>query len=172
MIDVKQMKKFVTIIACDIASCQCVFMLVSGVNIPNLNFGVQIHSVKQPFKFNSVGSGNMSHCWTSDFDDHFNHGFVILKDAQHRTKLRKLRVRRDTVSIAQTKIVVLIWNVGCVLVCLLDVCYATSFLVLDLWCCWVRLVKNDTLLPPNPKDQELEFHPCLNLHREKLFHLQ
>ena len=62
-----------------------------------------------------MGSGRMSHCWTSAFDDHVNHGFVILKDILHRTKSRKLRVRRDVVSIAQIKIVVLGWNIGLVL---------------------------------------------------------
>ena len=45
----------------------------------------------------------MSHRWTSTFDHHFNHGFVILKDVQHRTKSRKLRIRRDVVNIAQIK---------------------------------------------------------------------
>ena len=59
------------------------------------------------FKSNSVGSGYMSHCWTSAFDDHFNHGFVILKNVEHRRKSRKLRVRRHTVNIVQIKIVVL-----------------------------------------------------------------
>ena len=44
-------------------------------------------------KCDSVGSGYMPHCWTSAFDDHSNHGNVILKDVQHRTKSRKLRVR-------------------------------------------------------------------------------
>ena len=57
----------------------------------------------------------MSHCWTSAFDDHFNHGFVILKDVQHRTKSRKLRVLRHRVNIDQIKIVVLGWNLGLVL---------------------------------------------------------
>ena len=45
-------------------------------------------------------------------------------------------------------------------------CHATSFLVLDLWFSLIR--KSDKLLLPNPRDQELEFHPCVNLHREKL----
>ena len=63
------------------------------VDILDLNLGVLIDSIKQPIKSNTVGSGYMSHSWTSAFDDHFNHGFVILKDVQHRTKPRKLRVR-------------------------------------------------------------------------------
>ena len=57
----------------------------------------------------------MSHCGTSALDDHFNHGFVILEDVQHRTKSRKLRVRRHTVNIVQIKIVALGWNLGFVL---------------------------------------------------------
>ena len=51
----------------------------------------------------------------SAFDDHFNHCFAILKNVQHRTKSRKLRVRRDMVNIAQIKIVVLGWKLGLVL---------------------------------------------------------
>ena len=95
--------------------CQYVCKLVFGVDILDLNFGVQTNSVKQPIKSNSVGSGYMSHCWTSAFDDHFNNGCDILKDVQHRTKSRKLRVRRDTVNIVQIKVVVLGWNLGFVL---------------------------------------------------------
>ena len=115
MADVKQMKKIVPLIACEIPFCQYDCKLVFGVDILDLKLGVQIDSVRQPIKSNSVGSGNMSHCWTSAFDDHFNHGFVILKDVQHRTKSRKLCVRRHTVNIVQIKIVVLGWNLGFVL---------------------------------------------------------
>ena len=57
----------------------------------------------------------MSHCWTSAFDYHLNHGFSVLKDVQHGTKSRKLRIRRDVVNIAQIKIVLLGWNLGLVL---------------------------------------------------------
>ena len=38
--------------------------LVFGVIVFDLNFGVQINSIEQPIKSNSVGSGNMSHCGT------------------------------------------------------------------------------------------------------------
>ena len=86
-----------------------------GVDILDLNNGVQINSVKQPIMSNSVGSGHMSHCWTSAFDDHFNHGFVILKFEKHSAKSGKLRVRRHRVNFVQIKIVVLGWNLGFVL---------------------------------------------------------
>ena len=54
--------------------------LVFGVDVFDLDFGVQINSIEQPIKSNSVGSGNMSHCRTSDFDDHLDNCFVIFKD--------------------------------------------------------------------------------------------
>ena len=115
MADVKQMKKIVPLIACEISFCQYLCKLVFGVDILDLILVVQINSVKQPIKSNSVGSGYMSHSWTSAIDDHFDHDFVILKDVRHRTKSRKLRVRRHTVNIVQIKIVVLGWNLGFVL---------------------------------------------------------
>ena len=109
MADVEQMKKIVPLISCELPFCQYVCKLVFGVDILLVS---QINSVKQA---TFVGSGYMSHCWTSAFDDHFNHGFVILKDVQHRTKSRKLRVRRDVANIAQIKIVEMNWNLGLVL---------------------------------------------------------
>ena len=52
--------------------CQYVCKLVFGVDILDMNFGAQISSVET---FNleqlSVDSGYVSHCRTSDFDDHF-----------------------------------------------------------------------------------------------------
>ena len=46
---------------------QHVCELVLGVNVFDLDLGVQIDSIKQPIKSNSVGSGNMSHCGASSF---------------------------------------------------------------------------------------------------------
>ena len=115
MADVTQMEKIVPLITCEILFCQYVCKLVFVVDILGLNLGVQINSVKQPIKSKSVGSGYMSHCWTSAFDDRFNHGFDILNDVQHRTKSGKLRVRRYIVNIVQIKNVVLGWNLGLVL---------------------------------------------------------
>ena len=45
--------------------------LVLGVNICDLDLGAQIDSIKQAFKRNAVGSGHVSHHWTSAFDEHF-----------------------------------------------------------------------------------------------------
>ena len=59
---------------------------VFGVDILDLTFGMQ-----------------MSRCWTSAFDDHFDHCFAVLKDVEHRNELRRLRVRRKTIDITQFK---------------------------------------------------------------------
>ena len=87
MADVKQMKKIIPLIAGEILLCQYVCKLVFGVNIFDLNLRIQIDSVKKPVKCNSKGSGHMSHCWTSAFNDHFDHCFIVFKDEEHRTKM-------------------------------------------------------------------------------------
>ena len=53
-----------------------------GVDVFNLDFGVQINWIEQPIKSNSVSSGNMSHCKTSSFNDHLDHNFIVLKHMQ------------------------------------------------------------------------------------------
>ena len=53
-----------------------------GVDVFDLDFGVQINSIEQPIKSNSVGSGNVSHCRTSALSDHLDHCFVVLKHIQ------------------------------------------------------------------------------------------
>ena len=40
---------------------------------------VQIDSVKQPIQSNSVGPWDMSHRGTSAFDNHLNHGLIVVK---------------------------------------------------------------------------------------------
>ena len=115
MADVTQKEKIVPLITCEISLCQHVCELVFGVDILGLNLWIQIDSVKQPLKSNSAGSGYVSHCWTSAFDDHFDHCFVVLKNLEHRTELRRIRVRRNTINITQFKSVVLDWSLGLVL---------------------------------------------------------
>ena len=62
-------------IACEIPLCQDVCKLVLGVDVFDLNLGIQIDS-------NSVGPGNMSHCWTSAFDNHFDYSLIVFKHIQ------------------------------------------------------------------------------------------
>ena len=41
-------------------------------------------SVNLPIKRNSMGSGHVSHCWTSSFDNHLDDSFVVFKNVQLR----------------------------------------------------------------------------------------
>ena len=79
MADVEQTQKIVPFITCEISMCQCVCELVLGVNVFDFDLGVQIDSIKQPIKSNSVGSGNMSHCRTSSLYDHLDDNFRCLQ---------------------------------------------------------------------------------------------
>ena len=54
--DVEQMEKIVPFITGESPFGQHVCNLVFGVNVPVFNLGIQIDSVKQPIKRNSVGS--------------------------------------------------------------------------------------------------------------------
>ena len=69
-------------ITCEISLCQDVCKLVLGVDAFDLDFRVQIDSIEQPIKSNSVGSGNMSHGWTSAFHYHLDNGFIVFKHLQ------------------------------------------------------------------------------------------
>ena len=56
------------------------------------DFGVQLNSIEQPIKRNSVDSGNMSHCRTPSFNDHFDHCFIVFKHIQQSFLTRGLDV--------------------------------------------------------------------------------
>ena len=85
----------VPFITCEVSLCQYVCELVFGVNVIDLDLGVQVDSVKQLNKSNSVGSGNMSHRRTSAFDDHLDNCFVIFKDVKHCNLMKKSRLRKQ-----------------------------------------------------------------------------
>ena len=159
------MKKIVPLITCDIPFCQYVCELVFGVDVLDLNLRIQINSVKLPVKSNSVGSGHVSHFWTSAFDDHFNQCFVVLKKctASHRIeKTSRSTKHSQHCSDQDCRAGLEPWfGFGCAS---LMWYHATSFLVLDLWFCLIGSEKNETFLSPNPKDQELEFHRFVNQH--------
>ena len=92
MADAEQTQKMIPFITCETSLCQYVCELVFGVNVFDLDLGVQIDSIKQPIKSNPVGSGNMSHCGTSLLYDHLDHCFVVYKDVQHSFLMRRIRV--------------------------------------------------------------------------------
>ena len=116
MADVEQMKKIVPFITCENSFDQYACNLVFGVNVPDLNLVVQVNSVKQAIKSNFVGSRHMSHRGTSAFYYHFNHGFIVLKHAQHSIGLRNfLPFRRHIVNVKQIRTVVRGWSFGLIL---------------------------------------------------------
>ena len=82
MADIKQGQQMIPLIACEIPFGQNVCELVFGVDVFDLDLVVQINSIKQPIKCNSVSPGNMSHCRTSAFDNHFDYSFIVLKHIQ------------------------------------------------------------------------------------------
>ena len=82
MADVKQGQQMIPLITCENPLCQDVCELVFGVDVFDLDFGVQINSIEQPTKSNSVRSGDVSHCRTSAFHNHFNYSFIVLKHTQ------------------------------------------------------------------------------------------
>ena len=92
MANVEQTQKMVPLITCEVSLGQYVCELVFGVNVFDLDLGVQIDSNKQPIKSNSVGSGNMSHCRTSSLHDHLDHCFVVFKFSQHSFLMRRICV--------------------------------------------------------------------------------
>ena len=54
-------------ITCEMSFCQNVCELILGVNIPDPNLWIQIYSVKEPIKRNTLCFGNMSQQRTSAF---------------------------------------------------------------------------------------------------------
>ena len=138
-----------------------------GVDVPNLNLGIQINPIKQPTQSNSVGSWHVSHCWTPAFDYHPNHGFTL------SSKTHNIAPNREGLTLDET------WSrlFGSRSACAwLEFCFscglccsATSFPVTpDLWICWLGLVKNEILQSLSSKDQAWEFRPCVNLHARNL----
>ena len=71
--------------------------------------GSKINPIKQPVQNNPVVSWHMSHCRTPAFDYHLNHGFIVLKDKKHSTKLRGSHGRRNVINIIEIQIDVLGW---------------------------------------------------------------
>ena len=67
MANIKQGQQMIPFIACEIPFGQDVCTLVFGVDVFDLDLGIKINSIEQPIKSNSVGSGDVSHCWTSAF---------------------------------------------------------------------------------------------------------
>ena len=101
MANVKQTQKIMPFITCQISLGQYVCELVFGVNVFDLDLGVQIKSIKQPVKSNSVSPGNMSHCGTSSLKSHLDHCFVVFKHIQQSFLMRRVDVWGNKINIVQ-----------------------------------------------------------------------
>ena len=66
--------------------------LVVGVNMFDLDLWFRIDSVEQPIKRNSVGSGHVSHRWTSSFDHHLDRRLIVFKNVQLGIAFRTMSV--------------------------------------------------------------------------------
>ena len=90
--DVEQTKKVNPFIFRETSFGQNVSELVFGVNVFHLDLRFQVNSVEQQIKRNSVGSGCVSHCWTSSSDTHLDDSFIVFKNFQLRLTLRRVCV--------------------------------------------------------------------------------
>ena len=54
--------------------------------------GSKLIFVEQPIKRNSVGSGHVSYCWTSSFNNPLDDSFVVFKIVRLRRTLRRMRL--------------------------------------------------------------------------------
>ena len=139
MADVEQMKKTFPFVTYGIALwSKC---LVSIYLIWFL--GSKLNPFKQPIQSNPVGSGNVSHCGTSTFDNHFDYSLIVLQDTQHSTKSRWSYVWRNVINIIRIQIDVLrwIWVFSCGVWC-----FATGLpATFDLCFSWFDLVRNEIL---------------------------
>ena len=95
----KRTQKMVPITTCEISLCQYVCELCTW-------FGswVQIDSIKQPIKSNSVGSGNVSQCKASSLYDHLDHCFIVFKDVQQSFLTRRIHVRGNKSTLSRSSI--------------------------------------------------------------------
>ena len=92
MANIEQTQKMIPFVTCEFPLVSMLANWFFGVDVLDLDFSVQIDSIEQSIKRNSVGPGNMSHCGTSSFYNHLDHCFVVLKHIQQSFLMRKLDV--------------------------------------------------------------------------------
>ena len=56
----------------------------------DLDFGIQVVSVKQRIERNSAGPGHVTHRRTSAFENHLDYRFIILKKCKARRQNEKV----------------------------------------------------------------------------------
>ena len=92
MASIEQAQQMIPLITRETSFGQDVSILVFGVDVLDLDFWVQVDSIEQSIKRNSVGPGIMSHCGTPPFNDHLDHCFIVLKHIQQRFLTRGLDI--------------------------------------------------------------------------------
>ena len=138
-----------------------------GVDIFDLGLGVQVNSVEQPVKSNSVGPGNMSHCRTSPFDNPLYYSLVVFKDVQHSSLVRIIRVWGNKIDIWQFVVFFRNWCLVLRTLAHPDVllCYGFLRAVLFLYV-WFDFECN-TSITKSQRSSAREYRPFVNLQQEK-----
>ena len=90
MADIEQAQQMIPLITRETSFGWNVSELVFGVHVLDLHFWVQVNSIEQPIKRNSVGPGNMSHFLTPPFNDHLDHCFIVFQHIQQSFLARRL----------------------------------------------------------------------------------
>ena len=114
-----------------------------------------------------MGSGDVSHCRTSAFDNHFDYSFIVLKHIQQSFLMRRVDVWENKINIVRVigrSMRVLSFFEMCEVVNELHVCSLTSLPVLyDSDSCFHELRRSD------PINQVRGYHPTSILHPKKCF---
>ena len=92
MANIKQAQQMIPLITRETSFDQNVSKLVFGVDVFDLDLGIQINSIKQLIKCNSVSPGKVSHCGTPSFNDHFDHCLIVFKHIQQNPLTRGLDI--------------------------------------------------------------------------------
>ena len=82
MANVEQAQQMIPLITRETSFGHNVSKLVFGVDVFDSDLGIQINSIKQSIKSNSVSPGNTSPCGTPSFNDHFDHCFIVFEHIQ------------------------------------------------------------------------------------------
>ena len=155
-------------IPCEISLGQYVCELIFGVNVFDLDCGIQIDSIEQPIKSNSVGFGNMSHGRAFlSLNDHLYHCFFVFKDFQQSFLLRRLDLWRNKINIIQIidQFFFFCADESCEVENELHVCSLTSLSVLD----YTDACFREELKQLDPINQERENRVTSILHPKRWF---
>ena len=151
--DVEETEKVVSFTTGEVARCQDVGKLV--LLYQHLWFGFVDPSLFCRVTNRARLLWVLETCKASSLYDHLDYCFVVFKNIKQGFEFRKFCVWSDVINFCPAKI---LWRVRL---------YLRSFVGVFFTVLWVDSKKNETLQWHNPRDQEREYHPCVNLHQEK-----